>query len=244
MRTTIETRGGRIETRGGRDLTRLPDEVRARLDEARVDLGELGLTTRHGWDTVEARRAPIELRRTEDGDPILDGYAAVYGVWYDVAGGPDAYGWREQFVAGAFDKTLAEKADVRFLYDHEGLVMARTASGTLTVVSDSHGLAVEARPNPRMTFASDVVSAVERGDVDQMSHAFRAVRQEWNADYTERLVIESQLFDVSAVGFPANPATVIQSRAGDPSTPATDDGSEGRLSVVLARAIADRAISH
>ena len=56
-------------------------------------------------------------------------------------------------------------------------------------------------------------------------------------------MIESQLFDVSAVGFPANPATVIQSRAGDPSTTAGDDGSEGRLSVVLA-AIADRAISH
>ena len=105
-------------------------------------------------------------------------------MWYDVAGGPGAYGWREQFVAGAFDKTLAEKADVRFLYDHEGLVMARTAPGTLTVVSRLSRARGRGPPNPRMTFASDVVSAVERGDVDQMSPR-RAVRQEWNADYTE-----------------------------------------------------------
>lgn len=228
--------------RRGRDLTRPPAEVRARLDEAKVDLGELGLTTRHGWDTVEARRARVELRRTDGGDPILDGYAAVYGVWYDVAGGPGLYGWREQFVVGAFDKTLAEKADVRFLYDHEGLVMARTASGTLKVESDSHGLLIEAYPNPRMTFAADVVAAVDRGDVDQMSHAFRAVRQEWNADYTERRVIEAQLFDVSAVGFPANPATVIQSRA-EPPVEEPPTAERDGLSLVLARAIADRASS-
>lgn len=237
---------GTIERRArtGRDLTHLPDEVRARLDElagSELTLEDLGVTIRQAGDTMEARRAPLELRAGTDGGVILDGYAAVYDVWYDVAGGPP-YGWREMFTRGSFDKTVSERDDVRFLHDHEGLVMARTASGTLDLESDTHGLRVEAHPNPEMTYAADVVSSIRRGDVDQMSHAFRAMRQEWNDDYTERQIIEAKLFDVSSVGFPANPATVIQARrallAGRRSGP-----TGTRMSVMLARAMADQARS-
>jgi hypothetical protein len=59
------------------------------------------------------------------------------------------------------------------------------------------------------------VSTLRRGDVDQMSFAFRAIRQEWNDDYTERRILEVQLFDVAAVTFPANEATVIGLRTDD-----------------------------
>mgnify|MGYP002684426633 FL=1 len=48
--------------------------------------------------------------------------------------------------------------------------------------------------------------------VDSMSFAFRVTRQEWNEDYTERTIRELQLFDVSAVTYPANPAATITAR--------------------------------
>lgn len=231
--------------RRGRDLTRLPDEVRARLAEHRLDLLEAGVAARQGGDLLEVRRAPLELREDEDGNPILDGYATTYGYPYDVAGGPP-WGWTEEFVDGSCAKSVRERDDVRFLFDHEGLVMARTKVRTLELESDEHGLRVEARPNPDMRFAQDVVSSIRRGDVDEMSLAFRAIRQEWNDDYTHRKIIEAKLFDVSAVSFPANPSTVIQARSSDPSTSSPGDGSSsesGGLSLVLARAQAHRALS-
>lgn len=240
----MSTSTSTIENRApaGRDLTRLPDEVRARLSEASVDLVEAGITVRQAGNLLEARRRPIELRLDEAGDPVLDGYATVYEHAYDVAGGVLAGGWVETFAAGACRKSVAERDDVSFLYNHDGLVMASIRARTLLLESDENGLRVEAHPNPRMTFASDVVSMIERGDVDEMSLAFRAIRQEWNADYTERRILEARIYDVSAVEAGANPATVIQARA-ELELDREEGRAEGRISTVLARAIADAARS-
>ena len=50
-----------------------------------------------------------------------------------------------------------------------------------------------------------------RRDMDEMSFAFRAVRQEWNEDETERRLLEVNIHkgDVSVVNFGANPATNV-----------------------------------
>jgi hypothetical protein len=50
---------------------------------------------------------------------------------------------------------------------------------------------------------------MERGDLDEMSFAFRVTRQEWNEDYTERWINEVNLSkgDVSIVNYGANPHT-------------------------------------
>lgn len=151
----------------------------------------------------------LELREDDDGDRWVSGYAAVTDHPYDVAGGPP-YGFSETIARGAFKKTLAEKDDVKLLANHEGIAMARTKSGTLTLVEDDNGLRVDARLDPKNPNAAEVLSALERGDLDEMSFAFRATRQEWNEDYTERIVREVQLFDVSLVTYPANPATVAK----------------------------------
>ena len=52
-------------------------------------------------------------------------------------------------------------------------------------------------------------SAVERGDLDEMSFAFRVMRQEWNSDYDRRWINEVSLDkgDVSLVNYGANPTT-------------------------------------
>jgi hypothetical protein len=62
--------------------------------------------------------------------------------------------------------------------------------------------------------ARDLYTLVSRGDVDQMSFAFRVIRQKWNDDRTERSLTEVSLADgdVSIVTYPAYPATSVEAR--------------------------------
>lgn len=126
---------------------------------------------------------------------------------------------------------------MRLLANHTGLPLARSKSGTLELSSDDIGLKVRATLDPSNPAAQEVRSAMERGDVDQMSFAFRVVRDQWNADYSERTISEVKLFDVSVVTYPANPATVVKLRADDqPAEDAADEApkASGR-SVAQAR---------
>jgi HK97 family phage prohead protease len=190
----------------------------------------------------------LEARRTGDMklvDPEDDteevfgvrGYAAIVEQPYPVAGGKESgWGWDETLAASAFTRALEEGDDVRFLLNHEGVPMARTRSGTLSLWVDNIGLGMEA--NGLDTENPDVIrlrSAVRRSDLDQMSYAFRATRQEWNEDYTERRILEVRLYDVAAVTYPANDATVIGERQAKPAP--TTRG----MTLALARAIADGA---
>jgi HK97 family phage prohead protease len=180
----------------------------------------------------------LELRQTEDGMPVVEGYATVYDYAYDIAGGPDMGGFTEVIAPGAAKKSAME-ADVRLLANHEGLPLARTKSGTLELESDDIGLKVRATLDPSNPTAAEVRSAMERGDVDQMSFAFRVVRDEWNKDYSERTISEVKIYDVSVVTYPANPATVVKLRSEDKPAETTDDAPKaGGLSVAQARRLA------
>jgi len=108
---------------------------------------------------------------------------------------------------GAFDVTLAAGPDVAFLLNHRGATMARTKSGTLTLSVDDEGLVSDAYCNPERSDVRDLAHAINDGDIDQMSFAFRIVRGAWSPDYTEYRILEVDLDrgDVSAVNFGANP---------------------------------------
>jgi HK97 family phage prohead protease len=200
------------------DLRNLPDPVRARLVEG---YGADFLSERHrGFDidykgkTLEHRATPrVELRADSDGSPVIVGYAAIWEHTYDVAGGPSAYGWTETIARGSVDKSIDERDEVYLFFDHEGLPLAATKAGTLTLEPDKIGLFNESHPDPRSQYSMEVVHRLERKELDAMSWAFQAVRQEWNGDYTERRITEAKIFDVSVVSFPANPATVVQLRS-------------------------------
>jgi HK97 family phage prohead protease len=193
------------------DLRNLPAEVLARLDahDQSVGIAQRGRTLEH---------VPFkpELRRNDDGTVTIDGYATVYDYPYDVAGGAP-YGWSETIARGAADKSVRERDDVRFLVNHDGLALARTRSRTLKLESDDTGLRIEATLDERSPEVLSLVSAMERGDIDEMSFAFRALRQEWNDDYSQRTITEVKLYDVSAVTYPANPATVMALRSEPPA---------------------------
>lgn len=202
------------------DLRNLPEQVTARLTEG---FGTDFLTERHkGFDidyrgkTLEHRATrQVEVRADDNGNPIIVGYATVYEHPYEVMGGPP-WGWTETIARGAPDKSISERDDVYLFFDHDGLPLAATKAGTLDLTSDKIGLHNESRVDPRSGWSMEVVNRLERGELDAMSFAFRALRQEWNDDYTERRIIEVKLYDVSVVSFPANPATVVGLRSQSP----------------------------
>lgn len=149
----------------------------------------------------------VETRQEDDGKMRLSGYAAVFND----ASVPLPF--RERIAPGAFRKTLSETPDVRLLINHEGLPLARTKNDTLTLTEDEVGLRFDAEL-PDTSEARDLWTLIQRGDVDQMSFAFRVIRQKWNADRTERTLTEVSLSDgdVSVVTYPAYPTTTVEAR--------------------------------
>ena len=141
-------------------------------------------------------------------DRTLVGHAAVFDKWSEDLE-TFAGTFREKIDPAAFDEVLATNPDVRLLLEHEGLPLARTKAGTLDLSKDEVGLRSWARiSNTR----ADVIVALERGDLDQMSFAFTIAEDEWHEDVDAELVERTilrvgELFDVSLVAFPAYPDT-------------------------------------
>lgn len=177
-------------------------------------------------DAPEHRSIPldrVELRANEDdNDYILTGYASTFEE-YEMYGGPSQYGWIERIDPDAFEKTLREKPDLHLLVNHAGMPLARTKSGTLSLSTDHHGLRVEARLDKRDPEVQSLAVKMERGDMDEMSFAFRVKAQEWRAapgyeeidDQSYRTITEVSLHkgDVSVVNWGANPTTSVGIRS-------------------------------
>ena len=235
-----------------RDLLNLPDEVRARLRDAGHDLAAARTTTVQRGQLLEARPwASLEVRAANaDGSIPFVGYSTSYEKPYPVWGGPDAGGWFETMAAGSWAKTINERDDIRLLVNHEGVPLARTKSGTLLLESDDLGV-LNATPegrglDPASPLVATVVSAMRRGDLDQMSCAFQVVEQQWSPDWTERRIVQVRGFDSSIVTYPANEATMALVGAGARAAvpaPEADGGPAARaVSLAFAREQWARAV--
>ncbi len=146
----------------------------------------------------------VEERKSNDNDTLLfTGYASVFDKPYGVRDSRGQY--NETIKPGAFKKTLQEQDDVRFLVNHDGIPLARTSSGTLNLEEDEYGLFVRAELDPSNPTVAEVASAMKRGDLNEMSFAFAAMRDDFNQNGDERTVSEARLYDVSVVTYPANP---------------------------------------
>lgn len=165
-------------------------------------------------NAVERRNVPfkgVELRAKPDGtggDTLtFSGYACVTEVGYEMQDwlGP----FTEVVRKGAFTKTLAEGADVPFLINHSGMTLARTKSGTMRLSEDDTGLHTEADLDPASPHVQALRSAMDRGDLDEMSFAFWVTRQTWSPDFEQRDILEVAMNkgDVSIVNYAANPNT-------------------------------------
>lgn len=154
-----------------------------------------------------------ELRAETDGDKrYLSGYAATYNTLSDDLG----WGLRERIIPGAFQRAVSEDQDVRHLINHDpNLVLGRTKAGTTKLTDDSKGLKFRTLM-PDTQYARDLFTSVERGDIDECSFGFVAVRTAWieerDPDNEEKMrtireLHDVDLFDVSTVTYPAYPGT-------------------------------------
>ncbi len=161
--------------------------------------------------TMERRAlaAAPELRADDKGKTIK-GYAAVFNDVADIGGS-----FREIIAPGAFKDPLG--GDIRALVDHDtGRVIGRSKSGTLRLSEDDHGLAVEV-DLPDTSDGRDLAHLLERGDISGMSFGFRVTHDEWDEtkDIPTRTIRAVELFEVSAVAFPAYEGTELALRSRD-----------------------------
>lgn len=161
---------------------------------------------------TERRCITVDLRAAQNGDGRrLEGYAVVFGAVSE-----DLGGFREIIEPGAFGEALGESPDVRALFNHDpSMVLGRTTNGTLTLAQDARGLYM-AVAMPETSYARDVYTLVERGDVSQMSFAFtvRKGGETWATENSQRVrrLRSLNLYDVSVVTYPAYQATTVAAR--------------------------------
>lgn len=162
---------------------------------------------------IEVRRFAaegLEVRSGAAGSDTIEitGSPIVYNAPYTVN---DMFGeFTETMAPGVCTNVLASNPDCRFLFNHDGLPLARTTSGTMTLADTPNACTFTAQLDARQSLANDLAVAIERGDVSQMSCGFIVANDTWNADMTDRTIYRFQdLLDVSAVTYPASPTTSI-----------------------------------
>lgn len=149
--------------------------------------------------------------RESTGGVTLRGHAAVFNQL-----SVDLGGFREQIAPGAFSEAI-QNDDIRALFNHDAnMILGRRQAGTLRLQEDSYGLLAEL-DLPDTSVGRDLVTSIKRGDVNQMSFAFRVKPngQDWAKDDEGRLIRTLKrvgLLDVSPVTFPAYPQTDIAVR--------------------------------
>lgn len=187
---------------GGDPGRSFAESILERLDRAQ----EVTMERRYG-ERLEARA------EVEAGREVLRGYASVTETAY-----PIGYG-QEIIARGAFERTLREKPDVVALWNHDAsLPIGRTTAGSLRLIEDERGLLVELEPIDTQA-GRDARIAVRSGVVSAMSFGFivKGDRFEEREGKVHRIIEDVELHEVSAVTFPANPATdlVVDRRSFD-----------------------------
>jgi HK97 family phage prohead protease len=168
----------------------------------------------------------VEVRAGEGDTPArIIGHPVVYNTWSE-----DLGGFRERVLPGALTRSLGTH-DIRVLFNHDpNFVLGRSKSGTAVFNDQAKGLRMECTPPDTQTVRDLVLEPMRRGDINQMSFAFRVVGdakrrsdvrdgvppgtgEVWNDDYTERELHQLQMFDASVVTFPAYVQTDAQVRS-------------------------------
>jgi HK97 family phage prohead protease len=153
-------------------------------------------------------REITHVRASEaDGKRYLEGYATEFGVETKLGRGD--WAWTEVVKAGAFATSLAEQPSIKLLHSHDtGRVIASRrnkdgkVSGTLELTEDERGLWFRAEI-PDTQEGRDLVTQVQRGDLDGMSFGFDIIRETWDENTRSSTIEEVRLYEISVVAFPA-----------------------------------------
>ena len=157
----------------------------------------------------------VESRAAEDGKIQLVGTPIVFNQSTDIGG----Y-FEEIIEPGAIEEKLLRDVLLLVNHDFDGIPLARsrnnTSNSNLRLRIEEDGVHMEADLDPENPKAIELNSAVKRGDISGMSFAFVVDGEKWerlDTDYPLRRVTHlSDLFEVSAVNWPAYSGTNIQSQ--------------------------------
>ena len=162
----------------------------------------------------------VEVRAgtgANDGLVEVAGMVIRYDTPYEVY---DMFGsFTETIHYGAAAPVLAANPDVRFLVNHTNMPLARTGAEASLILEDSpEGLLVRALIDPRQSAANDLIVALERGTVNQMSVGMEvdptgdiwAGEDDWGMPNERDIFRLANIFDTSAVTFPASPTTTLE----------------------------------
>lgn len=158
----------------------------------------------------------VEKRANEDNKITITGMPIVFNAKTDIGGW-----WEESIDPGAIDADTLK--DVRLLVNHDfnGIPLARsrrnTSKSTMRLTIQADGVAMEADLDSKNPKALELDSAIERGDISGMSFAFLVDGDKWedlDSDYPKRTITHiAEIFEVSAVTWPAYEQTSISSRS-------------------------------
>lgn len=119
-------------------------------------------------------------------------------------------GFYEYITPTAFNKTIADGADVKALWDHDSAkVLGRVKNGSLQLRSAEEGLYCEALL-PDTSYARDAYNLIKDGYVQTMSFGFVPIQERVEIEEGKevRYLTETKLLEISfGVPFPAYEAT-------------------------------------
>ena len=161
----------------------------------------------------ELKASEGQIRELEDGKRIIEGL-----IPYNSRS--EWMGFYEYITPTAFNKTIADGADVRALWNHDTTkLLGRVKNHSLRLRSDEVGLHIEC-DLPQTSYAEDVYNLIRDNYNTGLSFGFSTIQDRWDemVDETGKTVpvcylIEVRLFEVSfCVSFPAYEATDSEAR--------------------------------
>lgn len=180
--------------------------------------------------------AGLRIERRSEGEPEqLVGHAAVFNQWTVLYQGR-SWRIRERLIPGCFKNALAEKQDVRALFNHDAnYVLGRTRSGTLALEEDATGLLSRTDYPRTQTIQDLVIGPVGRRDISGMSFGFntrpggfRSTEYEAEDGFSniDIELTDLDLFDISVVTYPAYDGTDVGLRSQHVLTPEFREAAE------------------
>lgn len=161
--------------------------------------------------TRELKTSSVQIREA-DGKRTIEGLIPYNSRSEDM-------GFYEYIAPTAFNKTLADGADVRALVNHDtSKLLGRVKNGSLRLRSEDDGLHIEC-DLPETSYAEDAYKLIRDGYNNGLSFGFITIQDKWEEkeeDGENRAVctlIEVRLLEVSfCVSFPAYEATDSKAR--------------------------------
>lgn len=152
-------------------------------------------------------RTPVEIRENEEGKRTIVGF-----IPYNSRS--EYMGFYEYISNTAFNKTLADGADVRALQNHDSSkLLGRVKNGSLRLRSEDDGLHIEC-DLPNTSYAEDCYNLIRGGYNNGLSFGFSIINEDYGTEKEGEIEVEThtlrevRLYEVSfCVSFPAYEAT-------------------------------------